>query len=359
MITLTELNKLVVNATFAEDVFGWTLPRSTTARLYKKYRSLCHEDKVTDDNKELARLTFTKLQILWYDAVKRYEGGVYGDKSKFSVTNTDFVIRNKKTEYRITGIQPHGNLANTYISGDNTIIKVSRCVGDNKFLQNEAEILEDIHCKDYEFGLDCISILLESFKIKNEKKETLIVNVMDKDNEYINLQELMDTLTKQGRVLDCRHIIWIWKRLLSIIGVIHQAGYVHGALVPSNVLINPKNHGVKIVDFCYSVKLGDTIKVIDSQYKEFYPPEIESGMEVDTSFDIFMIGKIMLFLIGANVVKVIDFPSDVHRLMENMIRSSVIRNKSSRMKNAWCFYDNIDELGQQLYGANKFVELKL
>ena len=45
----------------------------------------------------------------------------------------------------------------------------------------------------------------------------------------------------------------MWRRLLVAIGAAHRAGVIHGAVLPEHVLIHPAEHGLVLVDWCYSV----------------------------------------------------------------------------------------------------------
>ena len=53
--------------------------------------------------------------------------------------------------------------------------------------------------------------------------------------------------------LDPRDAAWMWRRLLVAIGAAHRAGVIHGAVLPEHVLIHPAEHGLVLVDWCYSV----------------------------------------------------------------------------------------------------------
>jgi len=53
--------------------------------------------------------------------------------------------------------------------------------------------------------------------------------------------------------VDPRDAAWMWRRLLVAIGAAHRAGMIHGAVLPEHVLIHPAEHGLVLVDWCYSV----------------------------------------------------------------------------------------------------------
>ncbi|SEO37740.1 hypothetical protein SAMN05428959_10787 [Duganella sp. CF517] len=47
--------------------------------------------------------------------------------------------------------------------------------------------------------------------------------------------------------VDPRHAVWIWRRILEVLGYVHDAGWVHGRLGPEHLLVHPGDHGVLII----------------------------------------------------------------------------------------------------------------
>ena len=56
--------------------------------------------------------------------------------------------------------------------------------------------------------------------------------------------------------IDPRDAAWMWRRLLVALGWAHRAGVVHGAVLPEHVLIQPEEHGLVLVDWCYAAVAG-------------------------------------------------------------------------------------------------------
>ena len=49
------------------------------------------------------------------------------------------------------------------------------------------------------------------------------------------------------------HAVWIWKRMLELLGWIHASGWVHGAVLPPHLLVHARDHGVTLVGFSRAV----------------------------------------------------------------------------------------------------------
>lgn len=43
------------------------------------------------------------------------------------------------------------------------------------------------------------------------------------------------------------HVVWMWRRILEVIGFTHDAGWVHGNLAPEHLLVHPGDHGILII----------------------------------------------------------------------------------------------------------------
>jgi hypothetical protein len=47
--------------------------------------------------------------------------------------------------------------------------------------------------------------------------------------------------------LDPRHGVWIWRRMLEMLGFLHGQGWVHGDVRPEHALVHPEDHGVRLI----------------------------------------------------------------------------------------------------------------
>lgn len=47
--------------------------------------------------------------------------------------------------------------------------------------------------------------------------------------------------------VDPRHIVWMWRRVLETLAFTHRAGWSHGDLSPSHLLVHPAEHGVRVI----------------------------------------------------------------------------------------------------------------
>ncbi|MES2118505.1 MAG: lipopolysaccharide kinase InaA family protein [Pseudomonadota bacterium] len=58
---------------------------------------------------------------------------------------------------------------------------------------------------------------------------------------------LADVMNNYPHGVDPRHAVWIWRRVLDVLGYVHDIGWVHGQLTPAHLLVQPGDHGMLII----------------------------------------------------------------------------------------------------------------
>ncbi|MDB5961127.1 MAG: serine/threonine protein kinase, partial [Massilia sp.] len=56
--------------------------------------------------------------------------------------------------------------------------------------------------------------------------------------------------------IDARHAVWMWRRILEVLGFAHAAGWAHGRLYPAHLLVQPRDHGILIIGWAGAVQPG-------------------------------------------------------------------------------------------------------
>jgi len=144
------------------------------------------------------------------------------------------------------------------------------------------------------------------------------------------------------------------------LGFAHQAGYVHGAVLPCHVRFNIKNHGGQLTSWGHAVKIGESVTTVSKKYKEWYPSEVLKKQAATPATDIYMLAKTILYLAGVN-------PNAPFKLNEKLVplkeqrylQSCLLESPKMRPSDAWKLLDEFTEMLKQVYGKPKFVELTL
>ncbi|MDP9900053.1 lipopolysaccharide kinase InaA family protein [Variovorax ginsengisoli] len=58
---------------------------------------------------------------------------------------------------------------------------------------------------------------------------------------------LADVMQTQPRGIDPRHAVWIWRRMLEVLGFLHANGWSHGDIAPAHALVHPHDHGILLI----------------------------------------------------------------------------------------------------------------
>lgn len=64
--------------------------------------------------------------------------------------------------------------------------------------------------------------------------------------------------------LDPRHAVWIWRRMLEMLGFIHNHGWCHGDLRPEHALVHPPDHAVRLIGWSSARQgAGEKARAVD------------------------------------------------------------------------------------------------
>lgn len=273
----------------------------------------CHPDKNPGD--EIATILFT------------------GFSAAFELTKKDPLVFGK---YRVTRHLCDGDLRSIYVSGENIVkVPLVDSKSANKLAKKEADLLtlfaEQAKGKSYSHYFPT---LVDSFL--HEKKQ---VNVTSHREVLYSVANLLNKFPKG---IDGRHVGWMAKRMLSILGFVHYCGYTHGAMTPEHIMFAPANHAGVLTGWIHAEKHGDKIKTIPAHRRSLYPDFAKNGLtpKVDTS----MMGKSLTLLAG-----------DLPKRLKNFLKAVSMGLPDG----AWDLEDNLNDVLKDVYGAPKFVELSV
>lgn len=148
--------------------------------------------------------------------------------------------------------------------------------------------------------------------------------------------EKLHSLYKQD---SCSFALKVVQKVLAGIMALHDAGYVHRDIDPSNIMITTGGQ-VKLIDFGIAKKI-DTINTGDKQYtvsgqiigKPFYAaPELVVGdiKNHNSTTDTYAIGILLYHLITGSV----PFKGEIHEVIDKQLNANVpvqnIKNKAVR-----------------------------
>jgi hypothetical protein len=231
------------------------------------------------------------------------------------------------------------------------LLKVSRFPGADRLLNKERSILANLRATAGDTTYrKYLPTLLESFQANDKFLKR--VNVYRHELGWYTLEQVHE----QHAALGGKHLAWIFKRLLTVLGFCHRQGTIHGAVLPCHVMIHAANHGLQLVGWGHSTANGQPIKTMSRRYADWYPQEVLEERPAAQATDLFLAARCMIYLAGGDPV-CNWMPHTVPAPLQAFIKTCLLPRSSMRPDDAWALYDELDVLLRRLYGPPKFHDL--
>ena len=313
LMNIKQLEKLLKTKT-AKEIFG-----EDKDKVFRDLSFICHPDRT--GNADIFLLLNKKFDEL---------------------IEKKTVITSKKRSYSIAAVFAEGDRSTLYMT-DNMILKITRSpktklTAEREFVKatyNDTESPKLHHYYDN---------LIDSFTLPDGRS----CDVFPIDPDLVGLEQLKE---KFPNGIDPKHIAWIFKRILSGVGFAHKVGFLHCGILPSHILICPKDHGALFVGLNNAMKIGEKMTSISPKYENMYPPEVLKKEEQDKSLDIYMAAKTCIWLLGDRLGE--------ERKLKIFLEGLTLPNPKRRIDDAWGVHWHWDELLRKVFGEPKFQKLEV
>lgn len=338
--------KIIKSSSTPEEIFGKS-PDSVGKR-YREIAKIIHPDH-NPKNQATAEQIFKLLNSWKEKAEERIRLKIYGLYSGGTshVASSPHTSKVAVGNYELTQKLFSGDLSQIFLATDlrtNEIclLKIALSHQNNDLLANEAKNLKAILDLKLKTSVH-LPRFIESFQIKNKHGVLKHVNVFRlTTNVYYSLEEVHK---KYPSGIPASASAWIFNRVLAGLFACHASEIVHGSILPSHILICPKTHNAKIIDFSYSTDEGSKIKAIVPKYKDFYPNEIFDKIS-SLSSDIFMAAKCIEWISEKNLPREIS----------GFLKYCTINNYRGRPNAVDKLFDEFKDVLSTVFGKPKFVE---
>jgi hypothetical protein len=201
---------------------------------------------------------------------------------------------------------------------ERALAKLLRAAGDEGLIRSEQAVLSELATSDKK-GADYFTTLLPQpigFGIDegNSHRGKLVALFRDPPGFA---HTLGDVSRAYPHGVDPRHVVWLWGRALELLDWVHRNGWIHGALLPAHILVDVREHGVRLVGWSCAARPGTRLAAIAGESAALYPNELLSGAGVSTRSDLTMLARALLLCAGGADGKApSSVPPELARLLE-------------------------------------------
>jgi hypothetical protein len=245
------------------------------------------------------------------------------------------------------------------------VFKVARDVCSNALVVNESAVLRKLHVIPHAgrftpFLPHVADTLGMADGGAGPARQANVLRMHDEIRSPDELYTLAEVRAHYPDGLDPRHVAWIWRRLLTILGFIHSNDVVHAAVLPMHVMIEPREHKLLLIDWCCAVASdagGRPVRVIASGYMPWYKRQGALGKPPTAELDIGLGARCMIELLGGDPVTGDCPPGIEPGLVRYFGRCLAIDPPVG--PDAWRLLDDFDRLIEALWGRRRFMPLAL
>ena len=307
--------------------------KEVIAAAYRELMKVYHPDNPGGDKAVAQKLNHAKAVLLdperrnEYDKRKDLNGVIIGD-------------------FRVIKFIAEGGFGRTYM-GEHIWTKAPVCIKHcanvspqyHAILIAEAKAIWDLH----HHGIPIMRTLVKL----DDGSIALIMS-------YIPGPTLEEVVTKvktsKYQKLEPETVCWITERVINVLRFLHSERVVHGDVKPQNIIIQPENHRIILVDYGLAAVNPSKTSSAKGYTPYFAPPEQISGLPLIPQSDFYALGMTMIYAFGGMVDKK-KIPDDVPNILTNFIKRLIQRDPFSRPN--WekeDLFDTFKDIRKKLFG---------
>lgn len=193
----------------------------------------------------------------------------------------------------------------TDANGTSALLKVVSDPEDNDLLDREAEILRELWSSPVE-GTGHFTRYLPRLVAGTQMSDGRAVNVLASGegtfDKYVSLDEIIRAYPNGYPKNPARHMIWQAKRLLEVLSWVHRNGFVHGGVLPPQIMYREKDHAGMLCNWCYATRLSarEKLPAKVAEYEAWYPEGMLGDRPPMPADDTAMLARCMIYSLGGN-----------------------------------------------------------
>jgi hypothetical protein len=271
------------------------------------------------------------------------------------------------TRYVLLGRLGRGDGSDVYLARRDAritelvVLKVARALQDSDLVAREYEVLEELNRSTAQ-GAEHFSRLLPQPVAQGPVKDP--VGGSRAAAVYRWSSGFQHTLTEVREVypggVDPRAAVWMWKRVLELLGFVHRGGFVHGAVLPPHLLVHPRDHGVILVGWSCAGRF-DTWRALpatSAAHEAFYPPAVWKGEAALPTTDLIMCARSIAWVLGGDPESG-TVPVGVPPPLADLLRKQCDARYGEPTGDAWRVKELVDAAARECFGPPRYVPFTL
>jgi hypothetical protein len=154
-----------------------------------------------------------------------------------------------------------------------------------------------------------------------------------------------------------RASIWVWRRILEVLAFLHASGMAHGAVLPSNLLIQQNEHGVRLVGYACAGRFGENLSIVSQGCEAYYPQPAQAWLKLSPQLDLVMSARCVSALLGGEPAGA-SLPEAVPARLAEIVQRVARYDPTGKTKiDAWSIREELGQIADQVFGAPKFIPI--
>lgn len=201
--------------------------------------------------------------------------------------------------YVVEGLLGHGDASDVFRGrwamrlGELVVLKVNRARPDLDLLRQEWATLEHLHRAHDPSSAALAARLPQPIAFGPSKWGQGSANRVGAERWVAAygwhsgfVHSLEDVRAAHPGGVDGQVAVWLFRRLLELLGFVHRAGVVHGAVLPPHVLVHPRDHGAMLVGWgCAQRRGAASVRATSRAWSSWYAgpwarPERSAALDI-------------------------------------------------------------------------------
>ncbi len=309
--------------------------------VYRRLAKILHPDVNPGDTR--AEGAFARLSELWAQ---------YNGTSVPSAPNNDgrVVYQTKRYSFFVGDLAKSTDFANIYSASYITdshvrygALKMPRSPKNNDLIENEVMMLkqlkEQVPAKYQIYHPTVLDTFMHRDKTSGKQRRAVVTTSL---SGFVSLREVLEAYPEG---IHPRHVAWIARRLWIALDTAHEAGVIHGAVFPENIMVHPTDHGLALINWSYARPKGEKLKAAVPYYKDkgWYGRSIDQPL--DHRIDVRQAARTLDALLGEQSAR--------------PFRAFFSGCQVASAPTAGELYMEFEELLTRVYGARKYIPFEM